>query len=303
MNNIKKIISWLALCLFAALNSFNAKAEDTQRIVITSPLNGTAVLAGSTINMMVEAQPSHVISKLGITKPVPSFFTKSLFDDFPKVIYSSPDLVPPDAIQSDYVIVPNPPYSFTLKIRKDASIGEHSIRVGGNINGSFIQSEPVKIIVESSVDPLSLVSEFEALYLDYRGKKIPLTIYGNMPDGQQVYFDESRRLQCQSSDPAIVTTITPPCTVIAVGEGSATVTVTVGAVSTTVPVKVTLSIRGDFDGDGDVDSDDVGFVAYWRNTVPAPTGDDRDLNNDKKIDALDTRVLTTLCTRPRCATY
>lgn len=301
-NSVQRVFGvFLSVLAFWAAPA--AWAETPQKIVITSPADGTVVSAGSAMNIVVEAQPSHVISKLGITKPVPSFFTKSLFDDFPKVIYSSPDLVPPDAIQSDYVIVPNPPYSFTLKIRKDASIGEHSIRVGGIINGSFIQSEPVKIIVESSVDPLSLVSEFEALYLDYRGKKIPLTIYGNMPDGQQVYFDESRRLQCQSSDPAIVTTITPPCTVIAVGEGSATVTATVGKASTTIPVKVTLSIRGDFDGDGDVDSDDVGFVDYYRNTIPAPTGDDRNVNADGAIDARDAEALKQLCTRPNCATY
>lgn len=124
-----------------------------------------------------------------------------------------------------------------------------------------------------------------------------------MPDGRGVPLDESRQLQCQSSNPAIVTTITPPCTAVAVGEGSATITATVGEVSTTVPITVTLSTRGDFDGDGDVDSYDVQLLTSWRNTVPAPTGDDRDLNNDKKIDALDMRVLTTLCTRPRCATY
>jgi hypothetical protein len=38
-----------------------------------------------------------------------------------------------------------------------------------------------------------------------------------------------------------------------------------------------------------------------RNTPASSVNDLRDLNGDGKIDALDSRILTTLCTRPRCA--
>lgn len=153
MNNTKKLSGWMILYLLMALNPINVKAEDSQRIVITSPADGTTVSTGSTINIVVEAQPSHAISELSITKPLPSPFTKFLFGELPKIIYNSPTLVPTNSKQSDYIIVSNPPYNFSLKINKKASVGEHFIQVGGVINGVFTESQPIKIIVESPVDP------------------------------------------------------------------------------------------------------------------------------------------------------
>ena len=60
-------------------------------------------------------------------------------------------------------------------------------------------------------------------------------------------------------------------------------------------------LRGDIDGDSDVDSIDVAAVTAARNTSVA-AGDPRDLDSNGLIDALDARILVTLCTRPRCAT-
>jgi amidase len=70
------------------------------------------------------------------------------------------------------------------------------------------------------------------------------------------------------------------------------------------PASVTITVPklGDVDGDGDVDNNDLNLILAARNTLATSVNDLRDVNGDGKIDALDTRILTTLCTRPRCAT-
>jgi amidase len=69
------------------------------------------------------------------------------------------------------------------------------------------------------------------------------------------------------------------------------------------PASVTITVPklGDVDGDGDVDNNDLNLILAARNTSASSVNDLRDLNGDGKIDALDSRILTTLCTRPRCA--
>ncbi len=67
-------------------------------------------------------------------------------------------------------------------------------------------------------------------------------------------------------------------------------------------VTITVPILGDIDGDGDVDSNDLSRITSVLNTNASGPNDLRDLNGDGRIDALDSRKLVTLCTRPRCAT-
>jgi len=59
--------------------------------------------------------------------------------------------------------------------------------------------------------------------------------------------------------------------------------------------------RGDINGDCTVNVDDLNLVLAARNTPASGPGDPRDLDGDGTITALDARILTTLCSKPRCA--
>jgi len=67
------------------------------------------------------------------------------------------------------------------------------------------------------------------------------------------------------------------------------------------PLVVSLKLIIDLDNDGDVDSNDIKIVTSALNTVVTSL-DQRDVNGDGIINALDARALTLQCTRTGCAT-
>jgi hypothetical protein len=66
------------------------------------------------------------------------------------------------------------------------------------------------------------------------------------------------------------------------------------------PLVVSLKLVIDLDGDGDVDKNDVQQVTNARGITPT-IYDQRDVNGDGAINALDARALTLQCTRTGCA--
>jgi len=58
---------------------------------------------------------------------------------------------------------------------------------------------------------------------------------------------------------------------------------------------------GDLNGDGQVDKSDLNILMDALNTPANGPNDARDLNHDGVINALDARILVTLCTHPGCA--
>lgn len=66
------------------------------------------------------------------------------------------------------------------------------------------------------------------------------------------------------------------------------------------PLVVSLKLLIDLDSDGDVDKDDVLIVTNARGLTPTAY-DQRDVNGDGSINALDARALTLQCTRAGCA--
>ena len=72
--------------------------------------------------------------------------------------------------------------------------------------------------------------------------------------------------------------------------------------SSPASVNITVPTLGDIDLDGDVDNNDLSKITAVLNKPASGPKDLRDINGDLKLDALDTRKLVLLCTRPRCAT-
>lgn len=72
--------------------------------------------------------------------------------------------------------------------------------------------------------------------------------------------------------------------------------------SATDSVVITVAKLGDVNVDNSIDTIDLNLVLAARNTPVSGPNDLRDLDGDGMITALDARKLTTLCTRPRCAT-
>ena len=70
-----------------------------------------------------------------------------------------------------------------------------------------------------------------------------------------------------------------------------------------VNVQVLGGLRGDLNGDGQVDIDDVNIIDLYLNTPATSPNDARDLNHDGLVNALDARILTTLCNYERRATH
>jgi hypothetical protein len=62
------------------------------------------------------------------------------------------------------------------------------------------------------------------------------------------------------------------------------------------------AMRGDLNGDGQVDLADLHILDSFLNKPANGPNDPRDLNHDGVINALDARILVTLCTYSRCAT-
>lgn len=98
-------------------------------------------------------------------------------------------------------------------------------------------------------------------------------------------------------------TVTPVFTPSSQGVYRFALTVSDGA-ARSAPAGTTINVPrlGDIDLDGDVDNNDLNRILAARNKPATSPNDLRDLDGNMLIDALDARRLTTLCTRPRCAT-
>lgn len=179
-----------------------------------------------------------------------------------------------------------------------AAIDTSGIRLQTSIPLLIVPALPVQAI---QVDPGSIL-------FPQSGQARTISVSGTLTDGSIVDVSADTRVSYASSNTRVAA-IVGVGGVRAVAPGLAIINVTFngeprGAILTK-SVRVSVSVfeqRGDLDGDNDVDQDDLSILLKALNTLSTGPGDPRDLNADGKIDAVDARILTNLCSRPRCAT-
>lgn len=126
---------------------------------------------------------------------------------------------------------------------------------------------------------------------------------GTFSDNSTGDLTASTNITYASNNPAVAT-VNSAGIVTASGAGNTSIVVFYsGVAQQIVSVSVPNSVRGDLNGDGRVDTVDLNILDSYLNTPANGPNDARDLNHDGVINALDARILTTLCTYPRCATH
>ena len=260
------------LCAVAILAAASqVGAQSVGQIQISSPVGGAVLLGGSTLN--VSAVPSG-LTCIGVT-----------------IIAS----------QIGVASLTQPPYnaSFTLPQNFNGANLQAFCLTSSN---TLVQSAVVSVAGPATTPYTNLTANPTVLTLSRLGDQMPLAVYSTDQSGVQVTITRNSQVSYSSDNPNIAN-VSSVGLITAAGSGSTIIRVRSGSVTSNVGVTILQSMRGDLNGDGRVDVDDVNSLQQWLNTGATSPNDARDLNHDGKIDALDLRILTTMCTYPRCATH
>lgn len=239
-------------------------------MLITAPAPGAMVGAGQALD--VEVSPG--------TVPVSSL-----------LIFVS------DVGISDPLTVP--PYRWTFNI-PERICGRKRITAVGVKAGGAVYSPSVEVEVDLSFPIVRLLAEPASFEMSRLGEQLTLTVEGFLGGQGRTNLRGCRTLNVTSMN-TNVAVIDSAGLVTATGSGSTELVVTEGNLRLTVPVKVTEGPRGDLDGDGVIDRYDLDILNSSLNRPSVRPVDSRDLNRDGVINALDARILVTLCTRAGCA--
>jgi hypothetical protein len=244
-----------------------------QAITITTPTNGTLVTPGQTITIQVA------------TATGASFIAV-------QVVGEDIGFAPP---------LTAPPYSFTLTVPSNV-IGPRNLTALGITspeNGIFSPS----VVVDSETDAVATALHLNISQIAFQrtGQQMPLNVTATFTDGTSLDITKSSLISYSCVD-STVATVGPTGLVTAVGPGATLLKAKYGTLSAQLMVSVPTSIRGDLNGDGRVDKDDLNIILAALNTLSTGPHDARDLNGDGVINALDARILVTLCTSTGCAT-
>jgi probable HAF family extracellular repeat protein len=139
-----------------------------------------------------------------------------------------------------------------------------------------------------------------------KGTTLQFTATGRFADGSARNVTESTQVRWSSSD-TNVARIDSLGLATAAGVGRTTITARAGF---SVVAQAVLNVgtsprqRGDLNGDGQIDTADVAILMRDLNKTveESACGESCDLDGDGRITVLDARILSTLCTRARCAT-
>lgn len=261
--------------IFWFLLAAPAMAAETA-VFIASPPNGAIVIPGTTLTLEVKSTGATIVSASLVGGDV--------------LRYLKPNQMPPPATKSPFLLqvplsasMPAGPLGFVVSARLS--------------DGKVYFAQPLLVGVDSVVPITTISVRPRSAELKYVGEPYRFKVY----DQTNSLINAHPRLKCISLSPEILQ-VSSLCDVRSIAMGEGQVLFEINGLQALIQVMAKSSIRGDLNGDGVVDELDVDELQLFMDTRSDVVGDARDLNGDGKIDALDLRVLTTLCTRPRCAT-
>ncbi len=273
MRILLRVIVW---CLIAS-----SPALAANQIWIETPTDGTLVQPGQAIKVVIQQDK----------KLAPAFFNRI-------------GLMPTPLIAGGEKVEDVDPYILSFVIPKDLGPGTYPvIGYAGKDGGKIVQTDPIFLTI-SFGQIAELRFDAPRGYFEYVGESRSYPVKAFDKEGRQVDLsnDERGAVEYSTSAPKIAIAEKGGA-FTATGSGEAWMYGSYKNLQASMKVSVMeQSMRGDLNADGAVDSRDVEILRKYLNTVPRVKKDARDLSGDGKIDALDLRVLTTLCTRPRCAT-
>lgn len=239
---------------------------------IMSPLSGQSFPTGSTVSVKVEVGS-------------PGQFTEGIY------IFGA-------LLRQGHNLMQSAPFETSFTVPAETTPGLYQIVAAGVSTTGVVESQPVSLRINSGYSFESLLVEPLAVELRYAGDRAALQVRGRTVEGRTVYLTKDTKLVGTIENNKIAAY--EKGAVVAVGPGSTTLRVGYAQHVVELPVTVASVKRGDLDADGDIDVDDLNEMQVWIGSVTRSLNDSRDLNGDGRIDALDMRVLTTLCTRTRC---
>jgi hypothetical protein len=195
-------------------------------------------------------------------------------------------------------LVANQPYTLNLTVPLDTPPGTYEIRAAAMTNGRLVEAKPVSIIVNKPVSHILRLQPKEIVFRSV-GEQSVIQVIAVGADGSIFSLAGMPGLSVLSQAPGVAA-VDSQAKVTAVSPGQTNLVCTYGTESILIPVTVITAIRGDLDGDGDVDIDDIRILMDELKSPATTANDARDLNKDGRVDALDSRIMTTLCTRAQC---
>lgn len=261
-------VLFINVVLYTLLMILFTGADAHAGVEFESPLPGAEVRAGSSISVAVRASEDIQVVFVGIVG------------------------------DGGQLTLEQRPFVGNIRVPKHLR-GEQQLVVLGYSSGQAFEKKialKIKDAVGGSAEDLR--SRYKMMSVAFPGDSVSPSFY--LENTERRTFDLSLTdLKIQTSDNLAILN----GEVVALSHGDGWIAASFGDKSILVPVFVPLLRRGDLNGDEVVDESDIYVFRSRPLNVPAKSSSDaRDLNGDGKIDALDLRVLTTLCTRPRCAT-
>jgi hypothetical protein len=203
----------LAVCLLACC--CNAQQMDSPELQITSPADGTVVILGQSITVVVTPAPGQILAEVSIVGADPI------------------GLTPP---------VTTPPFQFSITIPPGTSIRKYALTAWAiDGQGQTVVSEPITIMVESPVNPVALSSDPPKLYFEAQGEQLPLAITATFPDGSVADVTESSKIAYTSSDSSVAS-VDASGVVTAAGQGNTSITATYGQPPSSVQATVLVTV-------------------------------------------------------------